>query len=202
MDILKEVKNRTRPWHDEMEAVAFSDKIAAGNLSLHQYKAIILGHYLFHREAERQLVSHQYLLTPEGLVLEDRLKSGLLAQDVEQLQLRPYLFDFQLHLDTDSLAKALGCMYVMEGATLGGTVIERSLSKVSAIRSSGAMHYYGCYGEQTGRRWKQFREIIVQNVVSEEEAQEFINTATATFRAYAGCMEAAKRQLHINVSSP
>jgi len=186
MAISKEVKNRTRPWHDEMESVALSDKIADGILSLHEYKAIVLGHYLFHREAERQLVSHQQLATLEGLCLRERLKSKLLVRDIDQLHLKPDLFDSYLYPDTDSLAKALGCMCVMEGATWGGTVTERSLNKVSAIYGSGAMHYYGCYGEQTGRRWKQFKEVVIQKVVSDGEAQDFINTATATFLCLCG----------------
>jgi len=198
MDVLKEVKTSTRPWHDEMEDVALSDKIASGTLSLHEYKAIILGHYIFHREAEAMLLQNEPLTSLETLALEERLKRELLRRDIQQLHLDTSLFNFHLDVRVDSVPQALGCMYVMEGATLGGTVIERSLKQVPAIVDSGAMHYYGCYGAQTGIRWKQFKETVTQQVVSKEDEQAFIESATDTFRAYAACMEKAKRQLRIN----
>ena len=191
MEILKKVKNATRSWHDRMEEVALSDKIAAGTLSLPEYKAVILGHYVFHQAAEQRLQQQEKLSAVAGLDLEARLKTPLLAQDVHQLGLEHYVFDFNPDISLDTVSEALGCMYVMEGATLGGTVIGRSLQKVSEITDSGAMHYYGCYGEQTGRHWKRFKEVVEQQVVTEAQEAAFVESATATFRAYAACMEKA-----------
>lgn len=201
MNFLQEVKNTTRPWHDAMEAVALSDKIAAGTLSLSEYRAIILGHYVFHNEAETLLLANHALQDLEPLAFAERRKRNLLAKDVEMLHLASLCFDFYLDICVGSLARALGCMYVMEGATLGGTVIERSLRQVSEIVDSGAMHYYGCYGKQTGIRWKQFKETVAQQVVSEEDKQAFIETATATFREYTACMEKAMHRLQIKVGT-
>lgn len=197
MDILKEVRSSTRPWHDKMEEVALSDKIAAGTLSLSEYKAIILGHYIFHKEAEQRLLQHKELAATEGLELTSRMKTPFLARDVEQLGLKPYRFDFFPELTIDTLPQALGCMYVMEGATLGGTVIGRSLEKVPEITSTHAMQYYGCYGEQTGKRWKRFKEVVEQQVTEENDERNFLDTAANTFRQYAACMEKAMRQMRV-----
>jgi heme oxygenase len=198
MNVLQEVRSVTRPHHEEMEAVALSDKIAARSLNLDEYKAIILGHFVFHREAENLLMKNEELGRLETLAFTERRKLDLLARDIEVLQLEPYLFDFHLGERLDSIPRALGCMYVMEGATLGGTVIKRSLKQVPEIVDSGAMSYYAGYGRQTGSRWKQFKDTVIQQVVSEEDEQVFIETASATFRAYAACMEKAKQQLSIN----
>jgi heme oxygenase len=195
MNILEKVKTATRERHDEMEAVAFSDKIAAQSLSLQEYKALILGHYVFHRETEAKLLKLTALQTLDELKVSERMKSGLLLADLQQLQLEPYLFSFQPGLQLSHPAQALGCMYVMEGATLGGSVIRRSLVKIPEIAQSGALHYYGCYGDQTGSRWKQFKQVVEQRVVSDEEQQQFLQSADDTFEQYAACMKTAVQQL-------
>lgn len=200
MDVLRKVKDETRPWHDKMEEVALSEKIAEGTLSLPEYKAVMLGHYVFHHMAEQKLLQHHQLSAVEGMELQTRLKSPLLEQDIHQLGLEPYLFDFDPDIALDTLPEALGCMYVMEGATLGGTVIGRSLAKVPEITGSGAMHYYGCYGAHTGSRWKKFKEIVEREVSTADEGQAFVHAATVTFRQYAECMGKAFQQLEITAS--
>lgn len=200
MSILAEVRKETRPWHDKMEEVARSDKIAAGTLSIAEYKAVILGHYVFHQQAEKRLKANELLKITQGLQLDERFKTPSLLQDMRQLNMEPLIFDFCPDLHLDTLPRALGCMYVMEGATLGGTVIGRSLQKVPEITSSGAMHYYGCYGDQTGKRWKQFKEIVEREVSTEDEGQAFVHAATVTFRQYAECMERAFQQLEITAT--
>jgi heme oxygenase len=61
------------------------------------------------------------------------------------------------------------------------------------------MHYYGCYGEQTGKRWKRFKEVVEQQGVTEAQQEEFVDTALHTFRTYADCMKKALVQLE-NIS--
>lgn len=51
---------------------------------------------------------------------------------------------------------ALGCLYVLEGSTLGGQVIARELLDPKGITAERGGKFFRAYGEQTGQRWREF----------------------------------------------
>lgn len=53
-------------------------------------------------------------------------------------------------------AQALGALYVLEGATLGGRIIHRHVADVLGVTAERGAAYYGGYGNDTGARWKAF----------------------------------------------
>lgn len=53
-----------------------------------------------------------------------------------------------------SLGAALGALYVIEGSTLGGRLIARSIQRTLEIPSD-ACGYFNIYGASTGARWQQ-----------------------------------------------
>jgi heme oxygenase len=53
-----------------------------------------------------------------------------------------------------SVAEALGALYVIEGSTLGGQVIMRSLQGTDF--EAGATRFFDAYGPRTGAMWKAF----------------------------------------------
>lgn len=56
-------------------------------------------------------------------------------------------------------AEALGALYVLEGATLGGQVIIKRLKKNEPF-STLPLAYYNVYADHTGVMWTQFLENI------------------------------------------
>jgi heme oxygenase len=59
--------------------------------------------------------------------------------------------------------QVLGCLYVIEGATLGGRIITRHLqSRLGLTPESGGAFFDG-YGTQTGSRWKAFCTMLSDN---------------------------------------
>jgi heme oxygenase len=68
----------------------------------------------------------------------------------------------QLHLDdAQPLARAnlnfaVGCLYVLEGATLGGQFISRHLATLGIGPANGGLFFHG-YGAKTGEMWKSFQ---------------------------------------------
>lgn len=85
----------------------------------------------------------------------------------------------------DSRAGALGCLYVLEGATLGGQIISRHLSEIQNLSPErGAAFFYG-YGAETGHMWKSFRALLTRDVESGEcDPEEVIAAAAETFHRY------------------
>jgi heme oxygenase len=82
--------------------------------------------------------------------------------------------------ETASLARAMGCLYVVEGATLGGRVIVRALRDHLGIdRATGAAFFDG-YGVETGPMW---REFVTHMDASPWPRGETAAAAIETFRA-------------------
>jgi heme oxygenase (biliverdin-IX-beta and delta-forming) len=58
-------------------------------------------------------------------------------------------------------AQAFGCMYVMEGSTLGGRVICKWLQKNPFIQlKEENLQFFNGYKEQTGSKWKTFLDAL------------------------------------------
>lgn len=49
-----------------------------------------------------------------------------------------------------------GCLYVIEGATLGGQIIIRNLNAHLGLTADSGASFFDGYGPQTGARWKAF----------------------------------------------
>lgn len=83
--------------------------------------------------------------------------------------------------DTD---EALGRMYVLEGATLGGTFIDRHLAGLPSL-SGASLRAFSPYGERTGAMWHAFRRTTRAHVVGAGDADRVVDAACRTFAALA-----------------
>ncbi|RYU93364.1 biliverdin-producing heme oxygenase [Emticicia agri] len=80
-----------------------------------------------------------------------------------------------------SVGYALGCMYVMEGSTLGGKVILKHISKTLGINPEQGGSYFDGYGDQTGQYWKTFLHILQEYSATHDCDDEIITGAKDTF---------------------
>lgn len=91
-----------------------------------------------------------------GLAFERRRRSGDVGRDLADLGLAP---PTQPALPpAASLGEALGWWYVLEGSSLGGRVIHRTLtSEGKDLRGLSFLHPYG---SATGDWWRRFVEVL------------------------------------------
>lgn len=183
--ILERLRAETRAQHDRLEEVAASDKLAEGSLSPEEYLKLLRANYAAHRQLE-DLVGE----SPEmETLLEERQKTRLLEKDLEQAGEEPEQVWLQLkdalpHLELENKYQALGAQYVMEGATLGGVVILRSLNQHPQLQPYQPFHYYGCYGGDTGRRWSQFKQLMLQEVQTPEQQEEALKGTLGAYQLF------------------
>lgn len=78
-----------------------------------------------------------------------------------------------------SLSRTWGALYVIEGSTLGGQVITRSLSEASWLPPGGLRTFHP-YGAETGRMWNEFRTTLVAATTS-LDASHIVAGAVQTF---------------------
>ncbi len=90
------------------------------------------------------------------MLRRDLRQLGLSSADLEQLP------------DCDRLprlptpAQTLGSMYVVEGATLGGQVVQRLLRERLDERIGCALSFFNSYGPQVGAQWRDFLRCLGQ----------------------------------------
>ena len=81
-------------------------------------------------------------------------------------------------------AEALGCLYVVEGSTLGGQVITRQLLKSLGLTVENGVAFFNGSGAETGARWKAFGAWLEEAAARLDHDQDdaIIAGANETFR--------------------
>ncbi len=116
-----------------------------------------------------------------GLCLEERRKTPLLEADLTRLGARSSTVSACWRLPAlSSFERALGAMYVLEGATLGGQIIvrgaRRTLGPIPATFLDG-------YGAATGRMWREFTDALARYDEVGGDASEVAVGAALAFRS-------------------
>jgi heme oxygenase (biliverdin-IX-beta and delta-forming) len=84
-------------------------------------------------------------------------------------------------------AKALGAMYVLEGSTLGGKTILKTLSR-HGVATEG-LHFLDPYGKDAGALWRAFVHVLERETESDQTARnECVSGAMDAFTFAAVCL--------------
>ncbi|MBC7548517.1 MAG: biliverdin-producing heme oxygenase, partial [Polaromonas sp.] len=77
--------------------------------------------------------------------------------------------------------KLFGCLYVLEGATLGGQIITRHLHASLGLTPQSGGSFFSGYGPHTGSRWKEFCAHLTAFAAQLDSDAEIVDSANATF---------------------
>ncbi len=149
--ILDHLRAATRDLHDGLEARLDVFSRVADPVRRRE----MVGRFLaFYRPAETALAG--VLGEEPGLDFETRRKVPALERDLATLKAAPSA-DAPVSAPAGR-SEALGFLYVLEGSTLGGRVIDKQL-RARGLSAEGLSFFQG-YGEQTGARWKAFCAVL------------------------------------------
>jgi heme oxygenase len=127
---------------------------------------------------------------------DQRRKTPWLLEDLAALGRAPVLDGRAPELPAlASPLEQLGAAYVVEGATLGGSVLLARLrgSGLLLDRNRGGARFLSGYGPETGARWHAFRSALREAACSRADWTAIGAGALATFRAFeAAISEAAQ----------
>jgi heme oxygenase (biliverdin-IX-beta and delta-forming) len=181
--ILHKLKYSTADVHEQLEKNEKLSRLTHKNILLSEYIYILNKFHGFFSPIESNINEK----TTVNEVVSDyhlRRKSSILLNDLSDLVENPVSQTYICHRipEIQGLHSALGCLYVMEGSTLGGRIIVKNLEKeLDLSQDYGASFFHG-YGENTGVMWKRFQSFYNQLVLNEEEEKEMISSARDTFR--------------------
>jgi heme oxygenase len=155
--ILSDLKRATSSVHARLEATL---PLLAPDLTPTRYREVLVAFHGFYGPLEARLARHADALAEWGLELAERRKVPALERDLEALGLpRASLARMPTCASVPGLTdlpSALGSLYVVEGATLGGQLMVRHLSK-SLPATEGARAFFASYGDRVGEMWMAFR---------------------------------------------
>jgi heme oxygenase len=112
-----------------------------------------------------------------------RSRRPFLQQDLRALGLAASAPPATLPL-LPTAAAAWGAVYVMEGASLGGQVITRSLAAAGIGPERGAAYFHG-WGAATGPMWQEVRSLLDRQLADSDSVAQACGAACATFDALA-----------------
>ena len=183
--ILAELKEQTRAQHENLESVV---DVMNKMFTRADYETLLIKFYRFYSAVEPKVAAND--MPANGIDATERTKLKWLERDLTALgafdraKQLPELSDTPV-LDTP--AKALGAMYVMEGATLGGQVITRHLRQHLDLTPETGGAFFNSYGERVGPMWKEFGAAITAFTEKNGHNREIVDAAKNTFDCFARC---------------
>lgn len=152
--IMADLKDCTRDAHARVEnTVDLSTALA----SIDDYAGLLVAFYGVYSPLEASLAPW---LCEADIAFRDRCKCVWLEADLRFLG-----YDFQALSgiatcaqlpSIESAADAWGCLYVLEGSTLGGQVIQRQVAERYGLTPDRGVAFFSGYRDKTAAMWRQF----------------------------------------------
>ncbi len=182
-DFLERLKRDTRDEHLATEAAL---GLLGAEQTLGSYRRLIGRLHGFYRLVEPALHAADRWPAPDLDPAARRrlpwLHADLLALGLDAAALP----DCTSVPDLESRAQRFGCLYVLEGSSLGGTVIARHLREHLGIAEDTGARYFAGYGARTGSMWNAFRASLSAYALAHADDTQtepaVIQGAQATFR--------------------
>ena len=181
--ILALLKQRTTPVHKRLEHGLGLDR----NLhTLADYRRLLCGFYGLYAPLEIALEA-VFEAHPLPLDFAARRKVPWLERDLHALGLSAPELRAIPHCPTlpalGNLAAALGCLYVLEGATLGGQVIARYVAQTWGLTPAHGSAFFHSYGARVGECWRAFGAVLSAYAAGAPQ-EHILGAAYATFIAF------------------
>jgi heme oxygenase len=175
------LRERTRTEHDAVERVL---DLMSDALTLRTYVRTLERFHGFWQPVERRL-QRIVGLREIGLDLAERERAPLLVADLRALGIAdPAALPLCEELPgIDGVPAALGCLYVLEGSSLGGQVIRRHAHERLGITEETGGRFFQGYGERTGEMWRAFSAAVNAFPAGPAGQESMVEAAISTFRS-------------------
>jgi heme oxygenase len=188
VDVMLALRTGTAAEHERLEQTL--DLLDPG-LTVPRLAAVLARMHAFWVAVERGLDAWAATHPRDAAAVEwpVRRRAHLFAADLAALGAAP-LADPVAAAPTDlptpaGTDQALGTLYVLEGSTLGGVLIDRHLGTLPALAGVRPLAAFSPYGDRTGARWAAFRRTVRDHVAGGGDVDAVVSAAGRTFRAMA-----------------
>ena len=191
-DLLDRLKAQTRAEHMAMEGAL---DLMRDDLSLADYRRLLELYFGFYAPVEARLADVLACVTLGGLEFETRRKLPLLRADLAALggPAADTLAVCDAPPPLHTPAQAMGCLYVLEGATLGGMVIGKHVQRTLGLTPNCGARFFHGSGARTAEMWRACRAALAEFAADADSpatatapaatANAVVESANETFRS-------------------
>jgi heme oxygenase len=165
----------TRTLHQRIEDNTFMHAITNNEPLDEPYRWLLGKLALFSRSGEKRLLT--ILHDTYGFEMSQRCRFHLLQDDLMDLGIAQDSIDTEYFEEFDTLGKAIGLLYVLEGSRKGGAFLSALLEKKAPHLP---MRYLKGYGEMTDTQWIKFIDLL-EHYNDEPMRQEILSGAIRAF---------------------
>lgn len=177
MTVLQQLRAETRPYHDALEA-----RLGLANVPAERapYAALLGRFYGLYEPFERVIPA--YGADPTHWLDGDRRKLPLLASDLDHLDVGTEGLELCAVIPAaGTLPRQLGCMYVIEGSTLGGQVLR---GRFGGISDRPVTAFFTSYGPRVGAMWRAFCARLGAFDGDAAATRAIVDAAVETFQTF------------------
>lgn len=188
--ILLRLRFETRDAHAAIEkTIALTET----TMTLGAYRQVLESFYGFYKPVEEAIAAAGM---PVWLDVAARSKTALLEDDLQRLKSQgasalPLCSSLP---PLGKVAQRLGCLYVLEGATLGGVLVSRHVRENLGVNPDSGGRFFHGYGSSTAVMWNDFRAgLLFFAAVAPHEQDLIVSAARATFETLQRWCERRKK---------
>ncbi|WP_053970969.1 biliverdin-producing heme oxygenase [Mangrovimonas sp. ST2L15] len=174
-NILKRLKEETQVLHANVENLSGADKILNYTIQKEEYKDLLQKNYQAYQQVENLIEPFQD--SPELKSLFPRDKISFWAYEDLNRQPNPYN---KIDLQLENAFQALGALYVLEGSTMGMSVIAKHLERCEGLVLNKPQRLYSQNSSKI-QRWLSYKEQVNELQFSKQEEDEVVKGANKAF---------------------
>lgn len=189
--LLAALRQATAAAHQAIECNPRLKRIFASDFSAVSYRQLLADLLGFYEPLELQLgncacANHSKRQTIT-LATEGRWKTHWLRSDLRALGLNDEMIGNLPRMSPSEcprivdLPTAIGCLYVLEGATLGGKLISRQIESTLGVTAADGGRFYHGYGPDNGQMWGRFRQLLANLDMDASQTSKVTTAAVETF---------------------
>jgi heme oxygenase len=183
ISLLQRLKRETQALHEDLERrIDILNRVRTDE----SYRALLEAFYGVYAPLEAEIERSVSELAPWLPDIRSRMRTASIRSDLRVVgNARPEALPLAVVPGLGSLAEQFGCLYVLEGSTLGGQMIAREVSSRLPYTAENGCSFFASYGAEIGGMWRRFREAVELYAAAHPEEQErVIQSASATFRTF------------------
>lgn len=192
-DVMMRLREETRHQQRNTEAIPFSRALVLRALPCWRYVGQLRALYTIHRALESALSKSSHP-TVVKVWHHGLSKRSLLADDLhffaplrhaEDIRAARAAHRFAQRIEIVARAAPvalLGYLYVLEGGTLGTSVVHRHVAEAYGLEQDAGLRYYRAYGGDVRSRWHDFKQRMNEAVDKEREQDLVVQGAREGYR--------------------
>ena len=190
--VMDRLREETRPDHEKAEASDFGTAVMSKSISLEAYTIHIAAHYEVLRAIEEVHAASDSeriaMVWHDGLSKAPLLEEDLrfLAFDAAQMPVETAeavnrFVAMVQRRNVEAHESLPGVLYVLEGSTMGGSILRKMIAEALGFSSDHGLNYYSVYGNDVRKHFMDFKSRMSAAYDGSGHEDALVEAAKETF---------------------